>query len=1301
MKRTGRNRRLVKYATGLLALLLVVIEIGVDVSGTVYAEEPETVVAEEDEQLKLRFSQADPAADDKDDDPEEQTSSDEDSYGEEDTSDKESSVDEGSNGDESEDTSVIDDENGKSTDDENEGVSGEEDDDEESEKDDKDSDEEDIDEESEEGDIDEESEEDGENEEDPEDEENLKDKKGLVLGAKKALPKKKSPVYLPIDAAVSVTASGSGTDYKSVNTFTAQTINLDKIESDNNIKGNVSWSFKEKDADNFFSISGNGRQGDGTETATITPKDDAYLAKDTNYHVIADVSWDDGTTETMNEGNLPAKGDDADPQIGQEPIITGDVYKYNESYQSGWTPTLDKHGNHVQIWSVNPANTSFEVEVSEGGNIQSGIKSVEINYIESESGASGSIIMPNKKVTGGKEYYSINASILIDKEITSITVTDNAGKSDEKTYDPTNQTGGYIAIVNGVRSSKNAEDMFAYEVKAGTGDHARTYDGTEEKDRYFSYYVHDNEATIRFDNVKDRLDMTKNENIDENSFEFKRLLPSEKDLFKGGSEWKDTLDSTTLWFLKRWEGEYKVALDEEGEHKYKLSFEYSDVATARRLSKEVGFIVDNTKPEIIVSYGHLGDEFESPAYTNQPVTLTVYFNDRYLSDEADDAKDRFGVVVHRLDENGEESKEFYFTGITEDEAAGWHRTGNGYSLTILAENDAEYWIEKAFAYDKAGNYEEINPDKHFIVDRTEPVITLTFDPENAVARNFFNTNRTASIKIEENHLNADEVKIEIESMDIDGNEGTLAVVNNDWEHGGKEHKKTITFNQDGKYRMRISASDMAGNKAESRDSGEFIIDRTGPQITVHFDNNSVRNEIYYNNARTATISIKDFGLNESTVAVITSSEAGTDMTPARSAFSGEGTTQTATIPFREDGRYAFSVKCEDYAGNQSGAYSIAAFVIDATEPEIHFDRVENYSANKGDVAPVIHYQDANIDADTCVVTVKGANRGEVMLPYDGKAIANGMSFAFENVPKKKKNDDLYTMTAQVTDLAGNTTEQELVFSVNRYGSVYVIGEATKQAYVKEPEAVTITEINVDTLTKKEVSVSRDGDVEILKQGSGYTLRGNGTDETWKSFTYTIPRSYFKNDGHYAVKFASVDRATNAQDNRSRDAAIDFAVDRTAPSIVVSGLAHGADYEEDAHRFMVNVTDNMALKDLQVFFDDKLERAFDSVVLKRTNGTQEISIPASEKETAVRIVSSDEAGNTSEVVYNRINVMGAVKADSAQENGLPVTAIADSTTPLASMTYMANVPWGAIATVAVLLMITGYVYYDKKKKQKTQ
>ena len=329
-----------------------------------------------------------------------------------------------------------------------------------------------------------------------------------------------------------------------------------------------------------------------------------------------------------------------------------------------------------------------------------------------------------------------------------------------------------------------------------------------------------------------------------------------------------------------------------------------------------------------------------------------------------------------------------------------------------------------------------------------------------------------------------------------------------------------------------------------------------------------------------------------------------------------------------------------------------------------------------------------VDIQSTKVSLIGSNNGSISVKSTVEETTEGYRVTYSDFAYETEMDDLYTLTADVYDLAGNETKEQLIFSVNRFGSVYVISDATKELidnyYTNKPVDVVITEINVDELTYKDVTVSRDGDVRELSADSDYTVSAQGNEVSWKSFTYTIPADNFAIDGVYSVTVYSEDRATNIQDNRSKEAEIDFAVDTTAPGVVVSGLEKDTQYDE-GHQITVNATDNMSVTSLEVYADDELINSYDSEKLLADGGTESVVL-ANGEDMTITIVSTDIVGNESRLEYEGISVgevMGRIVP-------IPEPGSGDS------------IPVGLIVAILAVLIISAsagvsVIIYRKRKK----
>ena len=125
-------------------------------------------------------------------------------------------------------------------------------------------------------------------------------------------------------------------------------------------------------------------------------------------------------------------------------------------------------------------------------------------------------------------------------------------------------------------------------------------------------------------------------------------------------------------------------------------------------------------------------------------------------------------------------------------------------------------------------------------------------------------------------------------------------------------------------------------------------------------------------------------------------------------------------------------------------------------------------------------------------------------------------------------DDLYTLNASMTDMAGNITEATILFSVNRFGSNYSFEGSLNEIvnnYSNQERDIVILETNVDELIPESIhiKVSRDGNTQDLVQDQHYQVEA-GNAGSWHQYRYTINKSVFASDGRYTVTVSSQDIA---------------------------------------------------------------------------------------------------------------------------------------------------------------------------------
>mgnify|MGYP002508778628 FL=1 len=355
------------------------------------------------------------------------------------------------------------------------------------------------------------------------------------------------------------------------------------------------------------------------------------------------------------------------------------------------------------------------------------------------------------------------------------------------------------------------------------------------------------------------------------------------------------------------------------------------------------------------------------------------------------------------------------------------------------------------------------------------------------------------------------------------------------------------------------------------------------------------------------------------------------------------------VAFEKDGRYQLEVSCVDLAGNEAVLYQSEEFVIDQTPPELFFEGVEDGSANQGAVAPGLHVTDANFDSRQIGVSLTGSNKTGTIPAYTRGDEEEGVTLLWGDFERIPENDDLYCLKAKAGDLAGNITEKEITFSVNRFGSVYKLEEATAKLAgpgglrytASEPELV-ITEYNPDFLDYYQITSSREGEITELLKGRDYQVEEHGRADTWKTYRYRIGKENFQKEGIYLVTLYSEDRARNASSNRIKEKSLEFIVDKTGPSIVVTGAKDRQRIQGRELQMGVDVRDAFALARAELYLNGQLKAAYDREELQKLGGMVTFRIPGAKAWQTFAVKAWDEAGNVTETSPIRFLVTEQVR-----------------------------------------------------------
>lgn len=619
---------------------------------------------------------------------------------------------------------------------------------------------------------------------------------------------------------------------------------------------------------------------------------------------------------------------------------------------------------------------------------------------------------------------------------------------------------------------------------------------------------------------------------------------------------------------------------------------------------------------------------------------------------------------------------------------------DAHALTILAkDNNSNDVVLKIKAVDNAGN--QTVKEERLSIDITKPRVTLSFDNNRVENEFYFKENRTATITVEERNFSEDAFKILITDP-AGGKDGKLLEVERDsfqkvsGSGDSSRWESRLYFNKDGDYQLSITGEDLAGNAMEELSYAEgtqaaldFTVDKTAPVLSVSYDNNTANHEFYYRESRRAEISVEEKNFRSDLVDYSVLKDGGREgHGSALSSFSGgegRGVSELhhqASISYEEDGDYQFNIRVKDLAGNEALAYPEDHFVIDRTAPSLTISDILNESANKGEVSPKISYGDRYLDQDALSLKLIGEVHGEhelssqqggsisiartdaLNLPmqksmeenespkqkqeekegivYQSSAGGEEGNLSFQNFPEEPDTDDVYRLFAKIVDMAGNETTEELWFSVNRFGSTYLLSDRAKAlqgTYQKEGEEILISEINADEVLSSALTLYRNEEKHALSEGAEYQTTRSGGNGKWYRGDYLIKKDNFDKEGLYHLQISSQDKAGNlaSTEQTERGAELRFGIDRTPPRILLSNVDNQGVYRGDVLDLDLSVQDNLWLEQVDATVDGTEELSWKDKSLQEAVAKDSFPLQISGekgKRHKLLVVARDAAGNES-------------------------------------------------------------------------
>ncbi len=788
--------------------------------------------------------------------------------------------------------------------------------------------------------------------------------------------------------------------------------------------------------------------------------------------------------------------------------------------------------------------------------------------------------------------------------------------------------------------------------------------------------------------------------------------------------------------------------DHTGDGDYVITVEYTDKSSnvMTKYTSDV-YTIDTIAPVIGVDYKN--------------TTVVNTLKDKNNNDRKYFADTQTAVVT--INEHNFVEGEVDFTIIARDVTGAeldvsalntktaWSHEGDVHTITITYPGDANYTFDVKYT-DLATNEAADYATDYFTVDKTDATnLTVSYSTSvldtvlESLSFGFYNAKMTVTITAEDptsgvhsflysyknapgvSSVNAELINQAIEAADIqyseDGKKATVTfeipkmVLGNDNQFNG-----TVEF----------TATDRSGNGTDPlKDDTRIVVDNIAPTAQVGYNEatNVVGDISYYNGNINATVTITEANFYANDVQVMVSKDGGaaTAVTPTWKDNSVD--VHVGTFTLTEDGDYVVTINYKDKSSNTMATYTSKQMTIDTKIEAPTYTvngeaKTEEGGAYKGDATIGFNFEDQNFDTKTIKLTRTRFDSVEDVTEEFIKVndVEKGGNGTF-TIPSEVGNDGIYILTIGMTDKALHTTESQIKFTINRYGSVYeyndylvsLIKDGGQYITISggEKAAITddlvITEYNADQLLEGslKILITRDGEaVEAVYATNPENINnqvGVG-DSGWYQYVYTISASNFAEDGVYRITLSSQYGASDSETNDSTsvpDNSIDaegnkildtmnFTVDTKAPEIRNIVNLEEAIINAQTVDVKYTIVDVGGLKSIEVILNGETIDTITEFGDSAFNYSGQFTINESSSAQTVQLKVTDLAGNVTDTA-----------SDDFSTGDLYVFNDEVTVSTNFFVRWYANTGlfWGSIGGVIVLAgAVLFLVAYKRKKKE---
>ena len=403
---------------------------------------------------------------------------------------------------------------------------------------------------------------------------------------------------------------------------------------------------------------------------------------------------------------------------------------------------------------------------------------------------------------------------------------------------------------------------------------------------------------------------------------------------------------------------------------------------------------------------HVSENFKEFSIDKDAPVITLTWN----TTEGDNYYNSTRVgTIHIAERNFDPSK-VSISG-TSGSLGGWSQSGDGWSATVScdADNDYNFTVD---CTDRAGNRGASVSSGAFTIDKTAPVMQVSWDNNSAENGKYYKSSRTATVTVIEHNFDSSRIRLE-------GN-GTLS----GWSNSGDTHTAYITFDKDGTYSFTLSGSDLADNTiGNPYSSGEFVIDTTKPNIKI----DGVTEGTSYKDSLTVGAEVSDSFVDPNRTYAILKGKNHEDVRLDGVIGTSGGRYEFSNFPREElvDDVYTLEVHVVDLAGNET--VDSVTFSVNRFGSKFGFKNAEMLGNFVGEAKDIVvsetNVDQLDMDAIKIIITRDGQ---EIEVPIE----------AIQIVEEEIDGKFVYTYTVDKSVFADDGVYSVQIFSRSLDGTDY-------------------------------------------------------------------------------------------------------------------------------------------------------------------------------------------------------------------------------------------------------------------------